>query len=163
MKEEGIEVISVGKVADMFTGRGFTGREKATGNRSAMDAIDALAGTLKEGLVFANLVDFDTLYGHRNDVRGFARALEEFDSWLGGFLPGLGNDDYLFITADHGLDPTTPGTDHSREHVPLLFHNPRLPGKDLGTRRGFRDIGRTIADIFGVARFPGGESLLSPS
>jgi phosphopentomutase len=160
LKDDGIDVISVGKVADMFSGRGFTGREKTTGNRSAMDSIDAIAGTLQEGLVFANLVDFDTLYGHRNDVRGFARALEEFDSWLGGFLPGLTSDDYLFITADHGLDPTTPGTDHSREYVPLLFHNPGLPGRDLGTRRGFLDVGRTIADIFGVARFPGGRSLL---
>jgi phosphopentomutase len=162
LKEKGVEVISVGKVADMFCGRGFTGGVKTAGNRSATDAIDALAGTLREGLVFANLVDFDMLYGHRNDVRGFAGALEEFDSWLGGFLPGLGNDDYLFITADHGLDPTTPGTDHSREYVPLLFHNSRLPARELGTRRGFRDVGRTIADIFGVARFPGGESLLPP-
>jgi phosphopentomutase len=144
----------------MFCGRGFTRGVKTAGNRSAVEAIDALAGTLTEGLVFANLVDFDTRYGHRNDVRGFAGALEEFDSWLGGFLPGLGNDDYLFITADHGLDPTTPGTDHSREYVPLLFFNPRLPGRDLGTRRGFRDVGRTVADIFGVAGFPGGESLL---
>jgi phosphopentomutase len=160
LKEEGVEVISVGKVADMFCGRGFTRGVKTAGNRSAMEAIDALAGTLTEGLVFANLVDFDTRYGHRNDVRGFAGALEEFDSWLGGFLPGLGKDDYLFITADHGLDPTTPGTDHSREYVPLLFYHPRLPARDLGTRRGLRDVGRTVADIFGVAGFPGGESLL---
>jgi phosphopentomutase len=157
---KGMQVISVGKVIDMFAGRGFSGAKKTENNSRGMEELKNLAGTLPEGLVFANLVDFDSLYGHRNDTLGFKNALEEFDSWLSGFLPALKAEDYLFITADHGLDPTTPSTDHSREYVPVLFYNSKTPSRDLGTRKGFRDIGATAAEIFGVAEFGRGESFL---
>ena len=103
------------------------------------------------GLLFVNLVDFDQLYGHRNDVAGYARALEEFDAWLPSLYGKLAADDLLIITADHGCDPTTPSTDHSREYVPLLVYQPRKPqGVDLGLRSTLSDIGQTVAENFGA-------------
>jgi phosphopentomutase len=111
--------------------------------------------------VFANLVDFDQQYGHRNDPAGFARALEQFDERLGAFLGRLRSDEMSLITADHGNDPTTPGTDHTREYVPLLVAGPRVrPGVDLGTRGSFADVGATLAEMFGVGALAAGHSFL---
>jgi phosphopentomutase len=159
--ERGLEVLSVGKVSDMFSGRGFTGKLKTHGNSDGMQRLEELAASSGSVLVFCNLVDFDTLYGHRNDTKGFQGALREFDVWLGGFIPMMEDDDYLFITADHGLDPTTPSTDHSREYVPIIFYNKNSAPKDLGLRKGFIDIGATVADIFGIRDYNKGKSLLS--
>jgi phosphopentomutase len=155
------KVISVGKVSDMFSGKGFTETMKTEGNADGMHKMEKVLSTLDEGLMFCNLVDFDTLYGHRNDTKGFKDALEEFDTWLPVFLNGLKDDDFLFITADHGLDPTTPSTDHSREYVPVLFYNKKLRGIDLGLRRGFWDVGATMAEIFGIEKFNRGRSFLN--
>ena len=116
-----------------------------------MDKIEALMATQDRGIIFANLVDFDAVYGHRNDTPGYAANLERFDVRLGGLLPKLRQDDLLVITADHGNDPTTPSTDHSREHVPLLLAGDRVAaGADIGTRSTFADLGQTLAENFGV-------------
>ena len=112
------------------------------------------------GLIFANLVDFDTQFGHRNDVAGYAANLERFDARLGDILARVGEDDLLVITGDHGNDPTTPSTDHSREHVPLLVGGPRVAAVDLGTRATFADLGQTLAANFGVGPLPQGTSFL---
>src|SRR5690606_24735929 len=116
----GVEVLAIGKVADLFAARGISRSVPTRSDEAGMRAIDEAAAALERGLVFANLVDFDTVYGHRNDVEGFARNLEQFDAWLAGFLGALRAGDLLIVTADHGNDPATPSTDHSREHVPLL-------------------------------------------
>jgi phosphopentomutase len=114
-----------------------------------------------EGLLFANIVDFDVLYGHRNDVSGYAANLERFDARLARVLPLLGGTDLLIVTADHGNDPSTPSTDHSREYVPLLVAGPRVTaGRDLGTRRTFADLGQTLAATFGAAALAHGDSFL---
>jgi phosphopentomutase len=114
----------------------------------------------RRGLIFINLVDFDMLYGHRNSAEGYAGALEEFDVQLGELLPRLQEDDLLIITADHGCDPTFPGTDHTREYVPLLVYSKHLEPRDLGTRQAFTDIGVTILDLFGIPHsFPGNNLL----
>jgi phosphopentomutase len=160
LKAGGVKVVSVGKVMDMFDGKGFTDSIKTEGNTDGYLKLDGLVGFLQSGLVFANLVDFDTLYGHRNDPRGLADALSEFDQWLSTALPRLGDEDYIIITADHGCDPTTPSTDHSREHVPVIFYNRALRARDLGVRQGFMDIGATVAGIFGVEGRGKGRSLL---
>jgi len=161
LNEKGLPVISVGKVSDMFAGRSFTDTIKTEGNRDGMEKLSRCLDAVTEGLVFSNLVDFDTLYGHRNDTKGFQAALQEFDSWLSCFYPKLGSDDYLFVTADHGLDPTTPSTDHSREYVPVIFYNPATSPRGLGLRKGFMDIGATVADIFGIKETGRGKSFLS--
>ena len=122
--------------------------------------IDALKGVDK-GLIFTNLVDFDMLYGHRNDARGYAMALEDADKRLPEIIGFLKGSDMFIITADHGCDPTTPSTDHSREYVPLLVYGKRLrPGINLGTRKTFADIGQTIAEAFGIGRLGHGDSFL---
>jgi len=162
LKASGHGVLNVGKVIDMFSGRGFTatGGRRTHGNADGMAAIDECAETLKDGLVFANLVDFDTLYGHRNDTSGFYAALREFDGWLTGFISRMDTGDFLVITADHGLDPTAPGTDHTREYVPLLFHGAGTRPRDLGMRNGFWDVGATIAEVFGITAYDRGRSFL---
>ena len=115
----------------------------------------------ERGLIFANLVDFDTQYGHRNDVGGYARNLEQFDRRLSAIVPRLREDDLLMVTADHGNDPTTSSTDHSREYVPLLVAGKQVrAGVDLGTRRTFADLGQTLADMFGVGPLANGTSFL---
>jgi phosphopentomutase len=113
------------------------------------------------GLVFANLVDFDMLYGHRNDIDGYGAALEAFDRELGGLLPALGPRDMLIITADHGCDPAFPGTDHTREYVPLLVYGPGLPARPLGVRRTFADVGASVLDAFGLGPECPGQSFMS--
>ena len=112
------------------------------------------------GLCFVNLVEFDSLYGHRNNAAGYTQALNSFDSFLGKFLPTLREDDILIITADHGCDPKTESTDHSREYVPMLFYSKQKASVDLGTRHGFADVGKTILDLFGVENTLEGESFL---
>ncbi len=161
LSAKGVPVFSVGKVAEMFDMRGFpAGTVKTSSNRQGMEELSRLVKTNGRCLIFANLNDFDTLFGHRNDPLGFAGALAEFDRMLGEFLPLLNPEDYLFITADHGNDPTTPGTDHSRELVPLLFIGGQKPGRDLGIRNGFMDLGATAARIFGVQAAAGKSFLL---
>ncbi|MGQ9532856.1 MAG: phosphopentomutase [Desulfotomaculales bacterium] len=158
---KGLDVVAVGKVCDIFAGRGITRAVPAAGNAELFTrTLEALSAT-RAGLVLTNLVDFDTLYGHRNDAAGFAAALEDFDRRLPELLGTLTGNDLLIITADHGCDPTTPGTDHSREYVPLLVHGPGLrAGVDLGTRETFADVGATVAEIFGV-EVPAGTSFLA--
>jgi len=155
--EAGIEVMSIGKIYDIMAGRGISRAIKASGNTEVMDRLIDTAESFPVGLVLANLVDFDMLWGHRNDYRAFARGLEDFDRRLAEFIPRLNQSDLLIITADHGCDPTTASTDHSREYVPLLACYPGMPsGIDLGTRKTFADTGRTIAENFEIEdSFPG--------
>ncbi len=127
-----------------------------------MEQVERLTAQDKFDFLWCTLVDFDTVYGHRNNPQGFAQALEEFDRWLGGFLPKLRDGDLLLITADHGNDPTTPSTDHSREYVPLLVWTPTLKrGKPLGKRETFADVAATIADWFGINWQGAGKSCLT--
>jgi phosphopentomutase len=157
----GVPVISIGKIADIFLGRGIAHSLKTKNNADGMEKILAAAREFPEGLVFANLVDFDMLYGHRNDPEGYSRALEEVDAWLPSLETSLAPDDLVILTADHGCDPVTPSTDHNREYVPLLAFGPRVRrGANLGTRASLADIGQTIAANFGAAA-PAGESFLS--
>ena len=153
-------MVGVGKVGDLFAHRGFTRLVKARGNAEGMARFaDLLRGGESPGLHFINLVDFDMLWGHRNDPEGYAEGLRVFDVWLGDFLAGLGPDDRLLITADHGNDPTTPGTDHTREWVPVLAARPGLAGAvDLGRRETFADLAATAAEAFGLGAFGPGRS-----
>jgi phosphopentomutase len=161
LKTSGLPVVGVGKIEDLFAGRGLT---KAIHTKSDEDGMNTIAAELAQtayGLIFANLVDFDTMYGHRNDVDGYAANLERFDTHLAALLPKLQRDDLLVVTADHGNDPTTPSTDHSREHVPLLVYGDTVQaGADLGTRPTFADLGQTLADLLGAPWLPHGESFL---
>jgi len=146
-----IEVSSIGKIFDVFLGRGIAEYEKTKNNADGMAKTLTALDELSTGLLFINLVDFDQLYGHRNDVEGYAKALEEFDAWLPSLYQKLSARDLLIVTADHGCDPTTPSTDHSREYVPLLVYQPRKPeGFDLGLRSTLSDIGQTVAENFGT-------------
>ncbi len=160
VSRSGRPVITVGKVDDLFAGRGVTEGIHTESNAEGEEALVALSRRSGEGLVFANLVDFDQLYGHRNDAPGFARALEAFDARLEELLAHLRSDEMCVITADHGNDPTTPGTDHSREYVPLLVAGPRVRAADLGTRDTLADVGATLAELFGVGPLANGRSFL---
>jgi phosphopentomutase len=159
--ENGQSVLAIGKIYDLFAGKGITKHVPTKSNRDGMVAtLDAAASDNEWAFVFTNLVDFDTMWGHRNDPRAYALGLEEFDSYLGQLLDILRDDILLIITSDHGTDPTTPSTDHSREYVPLLMYHTRISSgatRDLGVRASFADVGRTIADNFAVpsAGFPG--------
>ena len=161
LRGRGIPVVSIGKVRDLFAGRGIG---RALPARSDADGLNQLLDVVAEegdGLVFINLVDFDTQFGHRNDVEGYANNLERFDERLGDVLSALRASDLLVITADHGNDPTTPSTDHSREYVPILLTGSGVrSGVDLGTRRTFADLGQTLADNFGVGPLAHGVSFL---
>jgi phosphopentomutase len=161
LSDSGVPVVAIGKIKDLFAGRGI-GRAIATpGDDAGMDRVAEVMADTPRGLIFANLVDFDTLYGHRNDVDGYAQNLERFDRRLARLLPQLAESDLLVITADHGNDPTTPSTDHSREHVPVLLTGARVrAGVDLGTRGTFADLGQTLADNFGVGPLAHGASFL---
>lgn len=155
-----ITVHSVGKIFDVFLGRGIRDYDKTKSNADGMEKTLAAIAETDRGLIFVNLVDFDQLYGHRNDVEGYAQALEAVDAWLPALMSSLTADDLLLLTADHGCDPTTPGTDHSREYVPLLAYSPgAAKGIDLGTRATLSDIGQTVAENFGV-NIPNGTSFL---
>lgn len=151
VKEAGLMVAGVGKIEDIFAHRGLTDSNHTGNNHDGVDAIIQFIKTRKRGLIFANLVDFDQNFGHRNDVPGYANALEEFDKRLPEILAALGPDDVVMITADHGNDPTTPSTDHSRERVPLLaVGQPIRPGTNLGTRANYSDLAATIATLLEV-------------
>ena len=146
-----VEIFSVGKIFEVFLGRGIHDHEKIKSNADGMAKTLAAMDSLERGLIFVNLVDFDMLYGHRNDVEGYARALEEVDAWLPSFEAKLAPDDLAILTADHGCDPTTPSTDHSREYVPLLAYGPNArQGVNLGLRATLSDIGQTVAANFGT-------------
>jgi phosphopentomutase len=159
--EAGHPVVTVGKVDDLFAGRGVSEAFHTTGNAEGEEILAGLARSPGKGLVFANLVDFDQLYGHRNDPAGFGRALEQFDTRLEEILAHLRSDETCWITADHGNDPVTPSTDHSREYVPLLVGGPRVrAGADVGTRETFADVAATLSEIFAIPPPPHGTSLL---
>jgi phosphopentomutase len=160
LRDHKVDVYSVGKIFDVFLGRGIGEYEKTKSNNDGMAKTLTALDELESGLLFVNLVDFDQQYGHRNDVEGYARALEEFDAWLPSLYAKLSDNDLLIITADHGCDPTTPSTDHSREYVPLLAYRPRKrEPQDLGLRSTLSDIGQTVAENFG-ARISEGTSFL---
>jgi phosphopentomutase len=157
----GHQVTSVGQVSDLFAGRGISSSNPTKSDADGIDKIESLMASQDHGIIFANLVDFDAVYGHRNDTPGYAANLERFDVRLTGLLPKLRRDDLLVITADHGNDPTTPSTDHSREHVPILLAGDRVAaGTDIGTRSTFADLGQTLAENFGVGRLANGTSFL---
>ena len=162
LKEAGLPVVAVGKIEDLFAGRGMTSAVHTTSDDHGMDEIEAAMAATTHGLIFANLVDFDTVYGHRNEVRGYAENLERFDARLARLLPRLRSDDVLVVTADHGNDPTTPSTDHSREHVPVFVCGaPVRPGVNVGDRSTFADLGQTLAELFGVGPLEHGTSFLA--
>lgn len=159
MKENGLSTIGIGKIHDIFAGRGITEYSYTSGNKEGMaKTMDYLSRDFT-GLCFTNLVDFDMLYGHRNDVDGYAKALVEFDRWLQKFCIRMEDTDLLMITADHGCDPGfLQSTDHTREQIPLCMYSPALSPGNLGSRTGFGDIGATIADIFGLKHTLDGNS-----
>lgn len=164
LKEAGLDVISVGKIYDIFDGQGLTESNKSKSSVHGMEQTIEIATREFTGLCFTNLVDFDALWGHRRNVAGYARELEKFDVLLGQLLNVLRKDDLLILTADHGNDPTYTGTDHTREQVPFLAYSPSMKqGKDLGVSDTFAVIGATIADNFGVSMPEGtiGTSLLN--
>lgn len=145
----GQDVIAVGKITDIFLGRGITQTILTHSNAEGMAAADLLASKNFRGLCFINLVDFDQLWGHRNDVAGYAAGVAEFDAWLPQFLDKLGEDDALIITSDHGCDPASESTDHTREYTPLLVYGKKIAPIPLGTRSTFADIGKTVCDLLG--------------
>ena len=162
LTEANIPVFAVGKIEDLFAGRGISLAVHTKSDAHGMDEVERALEANRQGLIFANLVDFDTVYGHRNDPEGYAANLERFDARLAGLLPRLGPRDLLFVTADHGNDPTTPSTDHSREHVPVFVVGSSVrPGVDIGVRSTFADLGQTIANLFGVGPLAHGTSFLS--
>ena len=151
LQAAGLDTVSVGKIYDIFAGRGFTESYPTVSNEDGMKRWLSIMEKPFEGLCFVNLVDFDMVYGHRNDVEGYAKAMTAFDKTLGTVLERLEEDDLLIVTADHGCDPSTPSTDHSREYTPMLAYGKKLKqGVDLGTRRSFADIGATVLAWFGL-------------
>jgi phosphopentomutase len=161
MTSAGHRVVAIGKIEDLFAGRGITTAVHTASDDEGMDAVEHAMHDSQAKLIFANLVDFDTVYGHRNDPAGYAANLERFDARLSELIPRLSPRDLLVITADHGNDPTTPSTDHSREHVPvLLTGNTVRRGVDLGTRTTFSDLGQTLAEMFAVPQLAHGTSFL---
>ena len=151
IKNEGMASIGIGKISDIFAGDGITSSIKTYGNANGMNELLSVVQTDFTGVCFANLVDFDMLYGHRRNISGYAGALSEFDAWLPCFMENMREDDALIITADHGCDPGAAGTDHTREYVPMLIYSQSLrSGVNLHTRDTFADIGATILDLLGV-------------
>ena len=162
LKNAGYSVIGVGKIEDIFSGQGLTEAVHSDDNAEGIERTIEWMNNLNEGLVFTNLVDFDMVFGHRNNVGGFAQALVEFDDHLPRIMEAVSEDDLLIVTADHGNDPTTPSTDHSREYVPLLvWSRGKIKTVDLGVGDSFADVGRTIAEFFGLEPTPNGTSFLS--
>jgi phosphopentomutase len=160
LQEAGIPVYSVGKIDDIFGHRGITESNHTPDNVSSQQAVEQFHADKQEGLIFANFIDFDMLYGHRRDPKGYAAALQQTDGWLEGFLPTLGPDDVLLLTADHGNDPTYIGTDHTREYVPLVVYRKGVAGESLGVREGFYDVAQSLASLFGLSPMPRGVSFL---
>lgn len=159
ISEAGLPVVAVGKIKDIFTGKGITDAVKIKDNMDGVDKTLEMMKNYDKGFIFTNLVDFDMKFGHRNDVEGYAKALEDFDNRLEEIEEALGENDVLIITADHGCDPTTPSTDHSREYIPVLVYGKNLKENvNLGTRAGFCDIGKTVLDLLDVDNELVGES-----
>ena len=162
LQARGLEVCAVGKIHDIYAGKGITDFQATKGNMEGVTKTVGYMAKVEGGLIMANLVDFDMLYGHRNDVEGYARALEDFDKRLPEIYEALRSEDILIITADHGCDPTLPGTDHTREYVPLLVYGPTLKnGVSLGVRTTFADIGATVAEYLVTEKISHGNSFLS--
>lgn len=161
VKAAGLPVVAIGKIEDLFAARGITEAVHTASDAEGMARLAEHVASVDRGFIFANLVDFDTQFGHRNDVAGYARNLEQFDRHLAALLPRLRPEDLLVVTADHGNDPTTPTTDHSREYVPVLATGARVrKGVDLGTRPTFADLGQTLAEALRVGRLAHGTSFL---
>ncbi len=158
LSENDFDVIPIGKIYDIFAGKGLQRAIPTEGNKQGMELTRKALGEDFTGLCFTNLVDFDMLYGHRNDAAGYAKALTDFDLWLGDFMKEMKDGDLLMITADHGCDPLTDSTDHSREYTPLLIYGSGVRNINLGTRESFSDIGKTVADILGIESQISGES-----
>ena len=150
LKANGFDTISVGKIFDIFAGQGFTESNPTVSNSDGMDKTISIMDRDFSGLCFVNLVDFDMVYGHRNDIEGYAKAMTEFDKRLGEVIAKLRDDDLLIITADHGCDPKTPSTDHSREYTPMLAFGKNIKSVNLGVRQSFADIGKTALEWLGV-------------
>ena len=162
ISEAGLDVKAVGKISDIYSGQGITQSTPTKDNMAGVDATIAHLQQISTGLIFTNLVDFDSVYGHRRDYKGYGKALMEFDQRLPEILEVLKEDDILIITADHGCDPTFKGTDHTREYVPLLVYGKNIKsGINLGTRSTFSDIGKTILDYLGVSGDIQGMSFLA--
>ena len=143
-------LLRYGKIKDIFAGSGITESYHTKDNNEGMAQTMELVDKDFNGLCFVNLVDFDMIYGHRNDLEGYAKAYTAFDKWLEGFLPKMRENDVLMITADHGCDPSTPSTDHSREYVPILVYGQKIKPVNLGIRETYADIAKTIDEMFGV-------------
>ncbi len=150
LMKAGYDTISIGKIYDIFAGKSLSESNRTVSNADGMQKTMAMIERDFNGICFTNLVDFDMLYGHRNDIAGYAKAATEFDKWLGEFLPKLKDEDLLMITADHGCDPKTPSTDHSREYVPMLLYGKGIKSVNLGTRPTFSDMSATVLEYFGV-------------
>lgn len=150
LKEDGKEVAAVGKISDIFNGKGVTTSVHIKNNMDGVDKTLEYMDTVKSGLIFTNLVDFDMLFGHRNDPKGYGKAIEEFDNRLEEIYSKMTDEDILILTADHGCDPTAPGTDHSREHIPVLVYGKNVKPGEISTRTSFTDIGKTVLDYLDV-------------
>lgn len=161
LEASGTEVVSVGKISDIFAHQGISTRYKASGIDGLFDAtLEALSASVSDSLVFTNFVDFDSSYGHRRDVCGYARALEAFDARLPELLRAMGENDVLILSADHGCDPSWPGSDHTREHVPVLLFGHKVTPGFIGGRETFADIGQSLAHFFNIDSLDHGESFL---
>lgn len=159
IREKGEKVRGIGKIGDIFAWQGVDSSVKIKNNSEGIDKLIEVMGQEKKGMIFANLNDFDTLYGHRNNPKGYAKCLEQFDSRLPEILAAVEEEDLFIITADHGCDPTTSSTDHSREYVPLLVYYPGIAsGINLGIRDTFADVAQTIAEVLGLVKMPNGKS-----
>ena len=158
--DAGVPVYGAGKIEDIVTHRGITESIHSGSTKESQKVVERFMQKEGDGLIFANFIDFDMLYGHRRDPEGYAAALRQTDEWLSSFLPMLNSDDVLILTADHGNDPTYKGTDHTREYIPLLAYRPNQPGKSLGIRKGFYDIAQSLASLFELEPIPRGESFI---
>jgi phosphopentomutase len=161
--EDGGEVIGIGKIPDIFAHRGISEKIKATGNEALFDAtLEATKDAPDRSIVFTNFVDFDMLYGHRRDIEGYATALESFDRRLPELESLLEEGDLMILCADHGCDPSWPGSDHTREHIPVLAYGAGMPAGSIGKRETFADIGQSLAQFFGLSPMDHGTSFLPP-
>lgn len=158
LKENGLDVIGVGKIYDIFAGKSVTECDRKIGNSVDMDITSEYQKKDFHGLCFTNLVDFDMLYGHRRNAVGYAQALNEFDAWLSGFMAKMRSDDVLIITADHGCDPCHSGTDHTREYIPVMVYGNEIKPLNLGTRTGFCDIAATVLELLNITDSVNGKS-----
>ncbi|MFZ1282424.1 MAG: phosphopentomutase [Ignavibacteriaceae bacterium] len=161
LQQNKIPTVAIGKINDLFNYHGISIQVKSKSNNEGFNNLITAAKEYQNSLIFINLVDFDVNYGHRNDVQGFANALKQFDEFLPDFLKKLDETDRVIFTADHGNDPTTPSTDHSREYVPVLYYGKNKPSSNLGIRKTFSDVGKTVADFFSVENNLKGKSFLN--